>query len=770
MRGFRPSSRHVTAMVLLALIAIIIISNTAATRHEHDQALLSNIAARQRTLVERYTKDVLLVSRGVQADPQSSHEELVATIDALVDGGEVSDLQGSSHLQIAVTPATDPRVRTKLTQQRRLIDDLKVAGDELTALDPDDPGFGPAELRLRVLTAQLSSVANDVVGEMTRQTQERLGQVVVIQLALGGLILMTAIGMAVLSRREGRNEEWARFRSLVNHSADLLTVIDERAVVKYQGPSSERLIGRQAADLVGGSYLDLVHPDDVERLRAALVASAEGTDRTALVEYRVRHRSGSWQQMEATVTDLSADTAVGGVVLNAHDVTERTALEAQLSRQAFRDPLTGLANRALLGDRIGLAVARHARDRHVPAVLLIDLDSFKTINDSLGHSAGDELLVAVARCLETCVRPGDTVARLGGDEFAILIDEGSLPRAISIAERILQVLTQPLLVTGRQLFVNASIGITLGGDGKDADVLLRDADVAMYVAKGHGKGRYEVFEPDMHDAAVKRQELLGDLQQALELGQLSLAYQPVFDLKTKTMEGWEALLRWEHPTRGPVPPLEFIPLAEETGLIVRIGRWVLREACRQARDWQQRFPEAEGLTMSVNVSARQLKEPSLADDVRAVLAETGLPPETLMLEITESSMLDLDTVGEPLQELKAIGVNLALDDFGTGYSSLSYLGRFPVDTIKIDKSFVDGLVDSPAEGPALLRAIARLGPTLGVRVIAEGMEQEGQLADLVAAGCDAAQGFYFSRPLSPEAVETLLSGAIDPVSAAEAPR
>jgi diguanylate cyclase (GGDEF)-like protein len=403
-------------------------------------------------------------------------------------------------------------------------------------------------------------------------------------------------------------------------------------------------------------------------------------------------------------------------------------------------------------------------------VLLIDLDSFKTINDSLGHSAGDELLVAVARCLETCVRPGDTVARLGGDEFAILIDEGSLPRAIGVADRILQVLTQPLLVSERQLFVNASIGITLGGDDKDADVLLRDADVAMYVAKGHGKGRYEVFEPDMHDAAVKRQELLGDLQQALELGQFSLAYQPVFDLKTKTMEGWEALLRWEHPTRGPVPPLDFIPLAEETGLIVRIGRWVLREACRQAREWQQRFPEAEGLTMSVNVSARQLKEPTLAQDVRAVLAETGLSPETLMLEITESSMLDLDTVGDPLQELKAIGVNLALDDFGTGYSSLSYLGRFPVDTIKIDKSFVDGLVDSPAEGPALLRAIARLGPTLGLRVVAEGMEQEGQLADLVAAGCDAAQGFYFSRPLSPEAVETLLSGAIDPVTAAEAPR
>lgn len=770
MRGFRPSSRHVTAMVLLALIAIIIISNTAATRHEHDQALLSNIAARQRTLVERYTKDVLLVSRGVQADPQSSHEELVATIDALVDGGEVSDLQGSSHLQIAVTPATDPRVRTKLTQQRRLIDDLKVAGEELIALDPSDPGFGPAELRLRVLTAQLSSVSNDVVGEMTRQTQERLSQVVIIQLALGGLILLTAIGMAVLSRREGRNEEWARFRSLVNHSADLLTVIDARAVVKYQSPSSERLIGRQAADLVGGSYLDLVHPDDVERLRAALVASAEGADRTALVEYRVRHRSGSWQQMEATVTDLSADPAVDGMVLNAHDVTERTALEAQLSHQAFRDPLTGLANRALLGDRIDLAVARHARDRHVPAVLLIDLDSFKTINDSLGHSAGDELLVAVARCLETCVRPGDTVARLGGDEFAILIDEGSLPRAIGIADRILQVLTQPLLVAERQLFVNASIGITLGGDDKDADVLLRDADVAMYVAKGHGKGRYEVFEPDMHDAAVKRQELLGDLQQALELGQFSLAYQPVFDLKTKTMEGWEALLRWEHPTRGPVPPLDFIPLAEETGLIVRIGRWVLREACRQAREWQQRLPEAEGLTVSVNVSARQLKEPTLAQDVRAVLAETGLPPETLMLEITESSMLDLDTVGDPLQELKAIGVNLALDDFGTGYSSLSYLGRFPVDTIKIDKSFVDGLVDSPAEGPALLRAIARLGPTLGLRVVAEGMEQESQLADLVAAGCDAAQGFYFSRPLSPEAVETLLSGAIDPVTAAEAPR
>jgi Amt family ammonium transporter len=242
----------------------------------------------------------------------------------------------------------------------------------------------------------------------------------------------------------------------------------------------------------------------------------------------------------------------------------------------------------------------------------------------------------------------------------------------------------------------------------------------------------------------------------------------VFDLESRRMEGWEALLRWDHPTRGQVPPLDFIAIAEETGLIVRIGRWVLREACRQAAQWQQQFPGADEMTMSVNISARQLKEPSLVDDVRAVLADTGLDPRTLMLEITESSMLDLDAVRRPLDELKALGVGLALDDFGTGYSSLSYLRRFPVDTIKIDKSFVDGLVDSPAEGPALLRAIARLGPALGLRVVAEGAEQQQQLADLMAAGCDAAQGFILARPMDPEGVEALLAGVVDPATATDA--
>ena len=764
MSRLRLRARSVAAGLLLVLIAVIIVSNIAATRREHDQALLANIAARQRTLVERYTKDVLLVSRGVTADPQSSHEVLRETIHALIAGGEVSDLQGSSHLKIAVAAATNPRVREKLTQERRLIDALQAAGDELMALDPDERGFAAAELRLRVLTAQLSSVSNDVVGEMTRQTQASLSRVVVIQLALGTLIAAAAGGMAIVSRREGRDEESARFRSLVDHSSDLLSVIAADGGVVFQSPSSQRLIGRPAAGLLDSSYFDLVHPDDVQRLRVALDAFTAGSAATAQVEYRVCHSDGSWRQMEATVTDLSGEPAVGGLVLNAHDVTDRKDLEKQLSRQAFHDSLTGLANRALLGDRIDRALARHARDQVVPAVLLIDLDGFKTINDSLGHGAGDEVLVAVARCLETCIRPSDTVARLGGDEFAVLLEEGDLGLATGVADRVLQVLAEPLAVAGRQLFVNASIGITLGGEGRDADVLLRDADVAMYAAKAHGKGRFEVFEPHMHANAVQRQELLGDLQHALDLNQFRLEYQPVFDLETGQMEGWEALLRWDHPTRGLVAPLDFIAVAEETGLIVRIGRWVLREACRQAVQWQQRFPHAAQLTMSINVSARQLKEPSLIEDVRNILADTGMDPHTLMLEITESSLLDLEAVHRPLDELKALGVALALDDFGTGYSSLSYLRRFPVDTIKIDKSFVDGLIDSPAEGPALLRAIARLGPTLGLRVVAEGAEQQQQLADLVDAGCDAAQGFILARPMNPQDIEALLSGAIDPAT------
>jgi diguanylate cyclase (GGDEF)-like protein/PAS domain S-box-containing protein len=542
-------------------------------------------------------------------------------------------------------------------------------------------------------------------------------------------------------------------------------VIDHDGTVRFQSPSSERLIGRPSTDLTGSRYFDLVHPDDVQRVRVALDAFAEGSKETVQIEYRVRHRDGSWRQMEATITDLSGDAAVAGLVMNAHDVTDRKALEKQLSRQAFHDSLTGLANRALLGDRIDRAVTRHARDQIVPAVVLIDLDGFKTINDSLGHAAGDEVLIAVARCLEICIRPSDTVARLGGDEFAILIEEGDLELATGVADRILQVLTEPLAVAGRQLYVNASIGITLGGEGRDADVLVRDADVAMYAAKAHGKGRYEVFEPHMYAVAVQRQELLADLQLALENGQFALAYQPVFDLQSQRIEGWEALLRWEHPTRGQVPPIEFIAVAEETGLIVRIGGWVLREACRQAVLWQRRFPGAEGMTMSVNISARQLKEPNLVEDVRAVLANTGLDPHTLVLEITESSMLDLEAIHRPLDALKALGVGLALDDFGTGYSSLSYLRRFPVDTIKIDKSFVDGLVDSPAEGPALLRAIARLGPTLGLRVVAEGVEQQQQLEQLVSAGCDAAQGFILARPMDPAGIEVLLTGAVDPFAA-----
>jgi EAL domain-containing protein (putative c-di-GMP-specific phosphodiesterase class I) len=290
----------------------------------------------------------------------------------------------------------------------------------------------------------------------------------------------------------------------------------------------------------------------------------------------------------------------------------------------------------------------------------------------------------------------------------------------------------------------------------------------MYAAKAGGKGRYEVFEPHMHVAAVQRQELLTDLQAALELGQFSLAYQPVFDLRTRKMEGWEALLRWEHPTRGQVPPLQFIPIAEETGLIVRLGRWVLGEACRQAKEWQQRFPLASGLRMSVNVSVRQLREPGLVADVQAALDRSGLDPSALVLEITESGMLDLESMIEPLRALKALGISLALDDFGTGYSALSYLRRFPVDTIKIDKSFVDGLLDAPGEGPELLRAIARLGPTLGLRVVAEGAEQEDQLAQLLAAGCDAAQGFFFARPLSVDGVEALLSGSPDRLAGAPA--
>ena len=387
----------------------------------------------------------------------------------------------------------------------------------------------------------------------------------------------------------------------------------------------------------------------------------------------------------------------------------------------------------------------------------MDLDDFKTVNDSLGHVAGDLLLIKVAERLLACLRDTDTAARLGGDEFVILLDNQANPdEATAVAGRILEALAVPMLIEGRMVTVQASLGIALAKSATDAGELLRNADLAMYAAKREGGARWRIFEPDMHSGALARLELKADLERALERNELMLHYQPIVCLRTMRIVGLEALVRWNHPSRGLVGPAEFIPLAEETGLIDRIGQVVIESACRQSLCWRQMVPGGDDLTISVNLSPRQLSDPALVDHVRRVLAQTGLPPFALVLELTESAIAEqsVDAV-DVLERLSQLGVKLALDDFGTGYSSLSRLDRYPLDIVKVDKSFVDR-IDQDAGDAALLEAMLQLAGALRLQVVAEGIETETQLRRLQALGCALGQGYFLARPAEPAAIERLL--------------
>jgi diguanylate cyclase (GGDEF)-like protein/PAS domain S-box-containing protein len=456
-----------------------------------------------------------------------------------------------------------------------------------------------------------------------------------------------------------------------------------------------------------------------------------------------------------TVEVASHDLEFAGrdaVLVAVKDITAQRALEAQLTYQAFHDPLTGLPNRALFRERVEYALAsRTARHVHV---LFIDLDRFKTVNDSLGHGPGDELLVAVAKRLSPTLRGDDTLARLGGDEFAVLT-VGVVDGGERVARRILEALRPPFAITGGDVSVSASIGVAYGAG--TAEHLLRDADVAMYGAKSAGRNRFKVFDPSMHNADLNRLRLESDLVHAIERDQLRVLYQPVVELDGDLVVGFEALLRWEHPELGTISPLDFIPIAEETGVIVPIGRWVIDRACAQARRWQLTHPQTKALTMAVNVSARQLQEASFVDEVQDALDTYELAPQTLTLEITESVLLDeSSTVRDRLVELKRTGVRLAIDDFGTGYSSLSYLREFPIDILKIDQSFT-ALIEGPGPVPPLLEGLVYLGRQLGLELVVEGIEVDAQRTQLHDLGCLLGQGFLWARPLPVADAEELLS-------------
>jgi diguanylate cyclase (GGDEF)-like protein/PAS domain S-box-containing protein len=560
-----------------------------------------------------------------------------------------------------------------------------------------------------------------------------------------------------LHEREGEE----RFRALVQNSSDVVMVLNAGGTITYESPSVKSVLGYEPEVLLGTTFIRLLHPDDSPGAVAVLTAGMRHAGPTALLQWRMRHADGRWLHCEIVGTNLLEHPRVKGFVFTARDITDRKALEEQLRYRAFHDPLTQLPNRALFFERLEHALTQRRRSPRQMAVLLLDIDDFKTINDSLGHGAGDELLVRVAARLQGCLRESDTAARLGGDEFAMLLEDTNPRDAEGVADKLLRTLATPFVVADQEVFVHASIGIAPANrSATDPEELLRNADVAMYIAKAEGKATYQVFQPKMHAAALHRLEMSADLRYAVEREQLYLQYQPVVDLATSTLVGVEALVRWDRGPRGNVEPGDFIGLAEETGSIVPIGRWVLESACLQARAWRDRTPKGTPLHIAVNVSARQIHEPGFLADVKRILEETGIAPETLTLEITETVLVgDADQAISVLSALDKMGVKLAVDDFGTGYSSLSYLRRFPLHILKIDKSFVDGIADGLEES-ALARAIARIAHTLGMQVIAEGIQTEAQLEVLKSMRCHMGQGFYFSRPVYANEIDALLDEAM----------
>ena len=709
----------------------------------------------------------------------------------------------------------------------------------------------------------------------------------------GSPLCMVGVSMDITERKRaeealGKREE--RFRALMQNSSDIVTMLGTDGTVHYQSPSIEHILGYRPEELVGENVFGYVHPEDLGEVRRAFAKGLADPSLRPLVQYRFRHKDGSWHHMESVGSNLLYDLKVREFVVNSRDITERVrteerlrqaesryrtlvermpavtylqeiggpesalymspqiesltgysaeeckdsdlrwrmvhpddrerlqaederslepgevvtteyrvihrdgrivwvrnesvvveeeasgsrywqgfmvditkrkALENELEHRAFHDPLTGLPNRALFLDRLELALARTRQCDDVVAVLFLDLDNFKVINDSLGHEVGDQLLFAVSQRLERCLRSTDIVARMGGDEFTVLLEGvSSAGGAEATAERIISELWAPFTIGGKRIFVTASIGIVLsdavgGGSGGD---LLRAADVALYRAKDKDKARYEVFDRSKDAQAMERLELENSLRGAIERNELMVYYQPVFSLVSNSIAGMEALLRWEHPKRGVMYPDEFIPLAEETGLIVPIGRWVLEEACRQAREWQEWCPSDPPPIVGVNLSLRQFQYSGLVADVARVLGETGLDPGNLSLEITESvAMHDVDSTVATLERLNSLGVWLVIDDFGTGNSSLFYLtSQFKMGHLKIDGAFVRQFVNDP-ENPMIMPGLITFAHAVGLRVIAEGVETADQLQRLKEMGCEFVQGNYIAKPLKPAVASKLLA-------------
>ena len=592
------------------------------------------------------------------------------------------------------------------------------------------------------------------VVEFFAETTERPGPAV-LELAA---VAVSQLGRVADRRRAAAAVGDAQVMTQVAH--DAFIALDHQGRIVDWNPEAEAVFGWLRHEMIGRSLVEVAvparHRQAYEQWLDQLLSGVHSPVAPRR-ELTAVNRAGAEFPVQVTVWSNGAEgnRRVLGFI---RDLSERKRFEGQLASQALHDRLTGLPNRVLLRDRVQHALARAGRRGAAVALLIADIDRFKVVNEGLGHDGGDRLLVAVAERLVDMLRPGDTVARMGGDEFALLCEDiAGVEEAEAIASRVLGAFEKPFQVHGADMALTASVGVAVGtSPGPAPELLLRDADVAMYRAKEGGRDRYEVFAESMLAEASERLSVENDLRRAIAHGQLRLYYQPIVHLETGAVAGFEALVRWEHPERGLLPPSEFIPSAEQTGLIVPLGRHVLSEACMQAATWKDTHAVGEKLRVSVNVSAKQLGQPGWADEVAQILAESGLAPRQLVLEITESVLMDdADATAVRLEELRRLGVRIAIDDFGTGYSSLGYLRRLPVDILKIDKSFIDGVAEGPHES-ALARAVVKLASTLRLEAVAEGISSRRQLLQLRRLRCPYGQGFFFSRPQPAAAIPGLL--------------